>query len=85
MLYLKFYKTTLVDRVIEGPIPVCEKVFASRGTCDYVPKDEIGDAGELIEYRFHNKPVKPNLRVKAIYEQEWVPRMSDFLKVLAES
>jgi 2',3'-cyclic-nucleotide 2'-phosphodiesterase (5'-nucleotidase family) len=60
-------------------------VFANTGTCEYLPKDKLKDAGELVEYRFHNKPVKPNLKVKAIYEQEWVPKMADFLKVLVES
>lgn len=85
VLYLKFYKTQLIDRVIEGPIPVCDKVFANKGTCEYLSKDDLAKAGELVDYRFHNKDVKPNLRVKAIYDQEWVPRMADFLKILAES
>lgn len=37
VLYLKFHRTTLIEKVIEGPIPVCEKVFANLGTCEYVP------------------------------------------------
>jgi len=41
--------------------------------------------GELVEYRFHNRVVKADLRVNAIYEEEWVPQMADFLTVLARS
>lgn len=34
-IYLKFNKQTrkIVDSTIEGPIPVCEKVFANTGRC----------------------------------------------------
>lgn len=85
VLYLKYYKNKLLEKTIEGPIAVCDKVFANLGTCEYIPKEKVANAGELIQYRFHNKPVKPNARVDAIFKQEWLPRMSDFLKILAES
>lgn len=35
--------------------------------------------------RFHNKELKPNLRVKAVYEQEWLPKMAPFLQTVATS
>lgn len=85
VLYLKYAKTRLIERTIEGPIPVCEKVFANLGTCEHLTKGKLAGAGELVEYRFHNKPVKPNLRVDAIYKQEWLPKMADFLNVLVQS
>jgi hypothetical protein len=27
VMYLKFYNKQIYDRIIEGPIPVCEKIF----------------------------------------------------------
>jgi hypothetical protein len=38
-----------------------------------------------VEYRFHGKLVKADPRLDAIFKQEWVPRMGDFLKVLVRS
>jgi hypothetical protein len=85
VLYLKFHKTTLVEKVIEGPIPVCEKVFSNFGTCEYMPADKLRVAGELIPNRFHNREVKQHPKIKAIYEQEWLPKMADFLQVIASN
>lgn len=85
VLYLRFHRTTLVDKIIEGPIPVCERVFANLGTCEYLSLEKLRVAGELVPYRFHNKEVKPNPRVRAVYEQEWLPRMGPFLETVATS
>ena len=82
---MRFYRTTLLETVIQGPIAVCDKVFAKTNTCQYVPKEKLPEMGELVEYRFHNRVVKADLRVNAIYEEEWVPQMADFLTVLARS
>ena len=45
VLYLKYYKNKLLEKTIEGPIAVCDKVFANLGTCEYVPKEKIANAG----------------------------------------
>ena len=36
VLYLTFHNSKVVNKVIEGPIPVCEKVFERTRRCDYV-------------------------------------------------
>jgi hypothetical protein len=36
ILHLKFYKDKLYDQTIEGPIPVCEKIFENTKTCKYL-------------------------------------------------
>ena len=45
-------------------------------------KTEIKDAGPLTSWRFHNQEVYAHPKVKAIYEQEWVPKMSPYLEQL---
>ena len=38
ILHLKFNSNRLVKTTIEGPIPVCEKVFENLNTCGYLNK-----------------------------------------------
>lgn len=46
VLYLTFNdRKEVVGSRIEGPIPVCEKVFENLGRCNYVPEEELGGAG----------------------------------------
>ena len=71
--------------MIEGPIPVCEKVFVNTNTCEYMPKKELAKAGKLVPFYFHNKLVKADPRLNAIFEQEWIPQMKGFMKVLVRS
>lgn len=85
VLYLKFHRTTLIEKIIEGPIPVCERVFANFGTCEYLSKEKLRVAGELVPYRFHNREVKAHPKVRAIFEQEWLPKMARFLEVVVQS
>jgi hypothetical protein len=36
ILYLKFYNFKVYERLIEGPVPVCERVFSNLNTCGYL-------------------------------------------------
>ena len=47
----------VVDTKIEGPIPVCEKVFENNGRCNYLTGQELAQAGELVNWTFHNQEV----------------------------
>ena len=80
VLYLTFdSKKKMVDKEIEGPIPVCREVFQNRGDCVYINEKDIEEAGPLVPHRFHNKDVHPHPQVEAIYSQEWVPKMAEQL------
>lgn len=35
VLYLHFYNKKIYEAEIEGPVPVCEKVFENTRTCNY--------------------------------------------------
>ncbi len=52
VLYLTFdYETKkIVEREIEGPIPVCEKIFKNQKNCNYTSGDDLQAAGELVSW-----------------------------------
>lgn len=57
-LYLKFNDDgKVIDSSIEGPIPVCEKVFENTGRCNYIKGEELKSAGNLVNWKFHGQPV----------------------------
>ena len=71
VLYLSFDKKTkkLIPEasMIEGPIPVCEKVFSNTGRCDNtVNNDE--DMGELDNFVFHGVKVEKNEEVSKLLQ-----------------
>lgn len=46
VMYLTFNdKKHVVDAKIEGPIPVCEKIFENTKTCNFMSEEEIKTAG----------------------------------------
>lgn len=61
ILYLKYDKINkrLVheDTAIEGPVPVCEKVFKNFQRCD-IEEGVVSRDGSLSEFTFHNKPIE---------------------------
>jgi hypothetical protein len=67
VLYLKFYNKQLYESHIEGPVPVCEKVFMNLGTCEYLNKDQISLAGALVEWEFHGRKVEADPEVERLF------------------
>jgi 5'-nucleotidase len=51
---------------IEGPIPVCEKVFKNRGDCSGDVIDP--NRGELVQATFHGEPVVPDADVARLLD-----------------
>jgi len=58
VLYLNFYNKEIYYKLIEGPIPVCEKIFSEKKICSYLPSSELKTAGDLKPWKFHGVPVK---------------------------
>jgi len=51
---------------IEGPVPVCEKIFANQGNCDGRAKLADGAVrGELVQNTLFNAPVVPEASIAA--------------------
>ena len=53
---------------IEGPLPLCEKVFHNLKHCETISKEEYSKAGELVEYYWHSRRIEPEPAFKAEFE-----------------
>jgi hypothetical protein len=85
VMYLKFLNNIVYDKVIEGPIPVCEKIFSNTKLCNYLARDQLANAGSLIEWTFHGKPVVAHPKLHNIFTTDWLPKMKDYLRPLANN
>jgi len=72
IIYLPFDKKTkkLVNNkiVIEGPLPICEKIFKNKKLCDItvLTEQEEKSLGELVSYTFHGKKIEKDLSISEI-------------------
>ena len=72
IIYLPFDKKTkkLVSNkiVIEGPLPICEKIFKNKKLCDIavLTEKEEKALGELVPYTFHGKKIEKDLSISEI-------------------
>ena len=76
IMYLPFkksknHKYNLVKEKIkiEGPLPLCEKVFNNLRHCETISKEEYKNAGELVEYYWHSRRIEPELVFKTEFDK----------------
>ena len=90
IVYLPFNRTTkeLIKEkiVMEGPLPICEKVFKNKKLCDLIPLtlEEEEAYGKLVKYKFHNKIIEKEDNITKIgkkYRGEYNKYDDDFLTV----
>lgn len=88
VVYLPFDKETKklkVDEIkMEGPFPSCEKVFKNKKRCDITvaSEQEEKDAGDLVDFTFHGKPMQKEESLKNISEKYYKmvePYYDDYL------
>ena len=61
ILYLQFkwdktkeiYKVNPKQSAIEGPIPICEKIFTKTNNCEIIKPSEVEEYFPTLEYQFH--------------------------------
>ena len=74
IVYLPFNKTTkqlINDKIIiEGPLPVCEKLFKNQKLCDLtvLTEEEEEKYGKLLNYKFHDKFITKEQNISKIGE-----------------
>jgi len=82
VIYFTFDKNNnLIDTKIEGPIPVCEKIFEKIKKCNLVSK-ESGNEGELLNFNFHDKIIKPDFEITEIFKK-WVDVVKPYKEIFA--
>ena len=74
-LYLTFKKTPkgkfhLLTSQIEGPIPICSKVFSKARHCKRLDDYSIPDLGDLTDFSFHGVTMRADAKVSHLI-QKW--------------
>ena len=74
IIYLAFdrnnnYKIVKEHNRIEGPLPICEKIFKQSLKCDFIKEKELDDYLPLINYTFHNVKIEKDPILKPIHDK----------------
>jgi len=83
IMYLPFKKIKnhkyilLKDKIkIEGPLPLCQKVFQNYKHCETISREEYSKAGELVDYYWHSRRIE----LEPVFESEFEEYYSEFEK-----
>ena len=74
IMYLAFDRNNNYNFVpsevrIEGPLPICQRIFKKNYKCDYMKKNEIEQNLPLIEYKFHNIKIEKDPILQPIHDK----------------
>ena len=84
ILYLQFkwdktkstYKVNPKQSAIEGPIPICEKIFNKTHICELIKPSMAAEYFPTVEYQFHGVKMEKTETLKPIhttYDSKWEP------------
>ena len=75
IMYLPFKKDNkyilVNDEIkIEGPLPVCEKIFSNLNHCEKLENlEKIENAGKLVNFFWHGKKIEKDLMTKDLFDK----------------
>lgn len=74
IIYLPFdrknnYKFVRDEARIEGPLPVCEKIFKQNYKCEFIKADEIDQFLPLVEYKFHGVKIEKDPILQPVHDK----------------
>jgi len=74
IIYLAFdrknnYKLKREEARIEGPLPICEKIFKQNYKCESIKEKEKDDYLPLVEYKFHNVKIEKDPILQPIHDK----------------
>ena len=74
IIYLAFdknnnYKIVPSENRIEGPLPICDKIFEKNHMCENIKDSEIKDYMPIIEYKFHGVKIEKDESLKNIHDK----------------
>ena len=65
---------------IEGPLPLCQKIFQNLKHCEKISKDDFINSGDLVEYYWHSRRIE----LETIFEKEFEKYYKEFNKYYSE-
>lgn len=74
IIYLPFdrnnnYKFVRDEARIEGPLPICEKIFKQNYKCEFIKEDEMEDYLPLVEYKFHDVKIEKDPILQPVHDK----------------
>ena len=74
IIYLAFdrnnnYKIVKEQNRIEGPLPICGKIFKQSLKCDFISEKELDDYLPLINYTFHYEKIEKDPILNPIHDK----------------
>ena len=86
IMYLPFKKIkgkyTLIKNEIkiEGPLPLCQKIFQNLKHCEKLSKEDFAKSGDLVEYYWHSRRIE----VEPLFQNEFEKYYKEFDKYYSE-
>ena len=86
IMYLPFKKInnnyTLVKSKIkiEGPLPLCQKIFQNLKHCEKISKEDFSKSGDLVEYYWHSRRIE----LEPLFQTKFEKYYKEFNKLYTE-
>ena len=81
----KTYEINTANTKIEGPIPICEKVFEDTKKCELIKQDSSEEYTLPIEYLFHKVTMEKSSTLQSIhdkYDSQWEPYKEKICEII---
>ena len=65
---------------IEGPLPLCQKIFQNLKHCEKISKEDIPKAGDLVEYYWHSRRIE----LEPVFQEHFEKYYKEFNKLYTE-
>ena len=65
---------------IEGPLPLCQKIFQNLKHCEKISKEDFDKAGDLVEYYWHSRRIE----LEEVFEKQFDKYYKEFNKLYTE-
>ena len=86
IMYLSFkkdsdgkYKYLPEKTLIEGPLPICDKVFNKTLHCNTIDESKIEEEGDLVNYKFHNIKITKESKLDNL-TNKWEEKLEKYKK-----
>ena len=65
---------------IEGPLPLCQKIFQNLKHCEKISKEDFANSGDLVEYYWHSRRIE----LEPVFENKFEKYYKEFNKYYSD-